>query len=179
MAASFEIKPEVVKAIRSMFIDGATPSQLFRVINENHTPSQYGRCLIGSWFEKAFGVSFLRYIKHAESYSPPKLDDYHFNRDVIPEIVSRIDEWNEQSLEGTWLEGFSIKLFRTMRHEYQQRNPNPEWDGLTEKQLAQVNNLAAHRDYLWYVTKLLARLTERLQQKVVEQQAKFDKAPSE
>ena len=92
----------LVIELRQMFIDGATPTKLMQRIVEHHGQPKKLRFAIGDYFMEAFGIPLLRTVGPETDYAPD-LAYALWNRDIIPEIISRIDEWNTESLEGTCL----------------------------------------------------------------------------
>src|SRR5438045_4432091 len=94
----------LVHELRQLFIDGAIPSKLIHHIVAHHGNSERLHLLIRDYFKEAFSVPLIRNVVSEEEYSP-KLRHAHFNREVVPELIQRIGDWNTANLEGSWLNG--------------------------------------------------------------------------
>jgi hypothetical protein len=161
---------KLVDELRRMFIDGATPSQLMNHIAQHHKGDARLHFVIKDYFREAFRVPLLRNVLSEECYYPnPR--HAHFIRDVVPEMIERINDWNTTNLEGSWLNGLSVKSLS----DHTERLKSTPFDGLTrvwgdlreEEKLSIVRKVAL-KDYYWDVVKSLAMMAERLQQKIVE-----------
>jgi hypothetical protein len=170
------IDPELVAELRESFIDGATPSELMHRIALSHDGDRLLHFRIGDYFREAFGIPLLRHVTSDENYSPA-LRHAHFNRDVVPEMIQRIGEWNTVDLAGSWLEDVTVRS--VVDHLRRLETSRPEelervWEKLSEKEKTFIRRKSARIDRAWEVSKSLARLAERLQQKVVELEARLE-----
>ena len=164
------IDPELVAELRGLFIDGATPSELMHRIALRHEGDRRLHFILRDYFREAFGIPLLRNVVSDEDYSPA-FRHAHYNRDVVPEMIQRIGDWNTADLTGSWLEKVSVHSL--VDHVQRLEAYHPEelervWDELHDKEKAYVRRQSARIDHSWDVVKSLAQLAERLQQKVVE-----------
>ena len=164
------IDPELVAELRESFIDGATPSELMYRIALRHEGDSCLHFILRDNFREAFGIPLLRNVVSDEDYSPAARHA-HYNRDVVPEMIQRISDWNTADLTGSWLENVSVCSL--VDHVQRIKSYPPEelkrvWDDLSEKEKAYVRQQAARINQSWEVAKSLAQLAERLQQKVLE-----------
>jgi len=161
---------KLVGELRRMFLDGATPSQLMNHIANQHGDGSRLHFTIKDYFREAFGIQLLRNVISGEDYSP-NCHHAHFNRDVAPEMVQRIGDWNHATLEGSWLADIDIKSLSD--HVERLNSAHFEelervWANLNDKEKLFIIRKIATKDYYWEVMKLLASMAERLQQKVVD-----------
>jgi hypothetical protein len=84
---------------------------------------------------------------------------------VLPEMVQRKAEWNSANLEGSWLDGLCV-------HALQEHKSRLQGADLEDQNGV---GTAATKDYYWEVIKSLARLVERLQQRIVELEDRLSK----
>jgi len=166
---------QLVDELRKMFIEGASPSQLMHRIAEQYQEDPRLHLVIGDYFREAFGIPLLRYVVPDEDYCPAA-HHAHYNRNVVPEIIQRINEWNTTNLDGSWLDGLSVCDVK--EHENRLQSYQPEelariWESLTEQEKVYIRRQFVRLDHRWEVMKSLAALAERLQQQVVELQAQL------
>jgi hypothetical protein len=159
----------LVHELRRMFIDGATPSQLMHHIEKQCQDDRRLHFVIKDYFREAFRIPLLRNVVSGEGYSPNSRHA-HYNREVVPEMIQRIGEWNRTDLEGSWLEGVSVhslsehtERLQTARFEELDR----VWDSLSDNEKLFIIRKIALKDYYWDVVKGLASLAERLQERIV------------
>lgn len=169
------IDPELVAELRESFIDGATPSELMHRIALRHEGDRCLHFILRDYFREAFGIPLLRNVVSDEDYSPA-FRHAHYNRDVVPEMIQRMGDWNTTDLTGSWLENVSVGSL--VDHVQRIKAYPPEelkrvWDELSEKEKAYVRRQSARINQSWDVAKSLALLAERLQQKVVELEARL------
>ncbi len=164
------IDQNLVDELRRMFLDGATPSRLMRHIANQHPDDPRLHFLITDYFREAFGIPLVRTVGGREDYSPDRRHA-HFIRELVPEMIQRIGDWNTESVEGSWVEGVSVcsvnehsERLRSVRFE----ELNRVWDTLNDKEKRFIIRKSARIDYGWDAMKCLAKLAERLQQQVVE-----------
>src|SRR4051812_19487255 len=93
----------LVRELRQMFLDGATPSRLMRHVADRHGEDDRLHFVIQDYFHEAFGIALLRLVTSDEDYSPDPRHA-HFNRNVIPEMIEHLGDWNTEPLAGSWLE---------------------------------------------------------------------------
>lgn len=168
---------KIVNELRQMFLDGATPSQLMHHIATQlgHGPRMH--FAIKDYLSAAFGIKFLRNILLGEDYSP-NTRHAHFNRDIAPEIAQKANEWSSVSLDGSWLEGITIKPL-TEHIERVKSVEIPElkriWANFNDEEKQFIVRKIATKDYSWEVINLLASMAERLQQKIFEIEERLKK----
>jgi hypothetical protein len=102
------LKPTLVAELRRLFLDGATPSQLMHCIELDYPDNPRLHFIIKDYFEEAFQLPLLRNVIADGDYSPDPRHA-HFNRDIVPEIIQRIEDWNTESLDASWLKGIVVR----------------------------------------------------------------------
>jgi hypothetical protein len=169
----------LIRQLRQMFLDGATPSRLMRHVADHHGEDERLHFVIKDYFEEAFGIGLLRYVASDEDYSPDPRHA-HFNRDVVPEIVEHLRDWNPEPTAGSWLERASVS---SLDEHVQRAKAGPPdelasvWSQLSDEQRLAIVRRIARKNRDWEVIKVLALLAERLQQKVVELEARLKDQP--
>lgn len=165
------IQESLVADIRRLFLDGATPSQLMQRIAAQHPNDPRLHFLIADYFRAAFQIPLLRNVVPNEDYSPGARHA-HYNRDVIPEIVRLMPEWNSEEVEGGWLDKVVVRSLS----EHQARVGAVQfeelgrvWETLNDEEKQFIQRKIAMKDYYWEVLKCLASLAERLQEKLAAQ----------
>jgi len=162
------MEADVTAELRAMFIDGATVSRMFQYIeSQNKCDNTSNSLYLWKSFCEAFGVPLIRGIM-TTSHSPC-IDHAHFNTEVVPDIVQRIDEWCPGDLTGTWLDGVRIASYE----EYREASEKPiskhlerAWPLLQDEEKDFIISGLSYKDYCFYLARCLARLAERLQEKI-------------
>ncbi len=158
------VNKQLVDELRQMFLDGATPSWLMHRIAQEHPQNPRIHFIIKDYFREAFCIPLLRDVVADEDYSPGR-GYAHYIRDVIPVVLQRLDEWNSDNLQESWLNGISIRSFN--EHTERLKSVHFEeldrvWETLTDKERLFIIRKVAHKDYFWEVMKGLAALAEQL-----------------
>ena len=171
----------LVSELRQMFIDGATPSRMMYHIATRHGQTEQVAHSIRECFREAFGIPLLRNVVSEEDYSPSSRHA-HYNRDVVPEIIQRISDWNTVGLEGSWLQDLSVhslsehmESLKSARFEELTRI----WHDLGDKEQHYIVQKAAIINHQWEMLKTLATMAERLQERVVELEERLKEQRSE
>jgi hypothetical protein len=175
------VNKKLVKELRRLFLDGATPSRLMQHIAKHHPDDPRLRHVIADYFSEAFDIPLLRNVVSDEDYSPNKRHG-HFNRDVVPEIIQRIGGWNKANLEGTWLEGLSIKSLGEETERLKSAHfeeLDRVWETLNDKERFYIIRKSALINNEWEAMKILAALAERLQAKIDELEDRLKEHSSE
>jgi hypothetical protein len=177
-AGNAMMNQRIVDELRRMFTEAATPSRLMHFLEQHFKNDPRLHFLIMDYFREAFGMPLVRNVLAGDDYSP-SIRHAHYNRDVVPEIVQRIEAWNAANLEGSWLDGLSVssltdhtERLKVARFEELDR----VWDTLSDSERLFIIRKVALKDYYWDVVKSLALLAERLQQQVVELEDRLKKA---
>lgn len=175
------INPELVRELRQRFLDGATPSRLMQIIAERHHEVDRLHLLIKDYFREAFGIPLLRNVP-LNTPPAPGASAGHFSRDVLPEIVQRIDQWNVTDLASSWLNG--LKTTSLQDHAERLKDLRFEeldrvWDTLNDRERQFIVRKIAQKDQSWEIVKILAALAERLQEQVIEQQRQLESVRKE
>ena len=167
------IKEHVVQELREMFLDGATPSRLMMQIQTHHPEEERLYFLIMDYFQEAFKLPLVR-VSSNNDFSTPSGEHFHFNRDLVHEIVCQLERWKDDDADGSWLDDVNDRARTTLR-EHQERLKTAHfeeleriWDQLTDDERGFIIRRIAHKDYLWDKVNTLSRLVERLQQKIVQ-----------
>jgi hypothetical protein len=169
---------DLIRELRQLFLDGATPSYLIRHVADRLGESDRLHFAISDYFREAFGVPLVRNVVSNEDYSPDPRHS-HFTRDVVPEIIERLGEWNTEPVAGLWLERASVAPLseHVARLASVPDGLTGVWGQMSDKEKAAVLRKSARINRDWEVMKALALLAERLQQKVVELEARLKEQP--
>lgn len=124
---------------------------------------------IMDYFQEAFGFQQVR-VGFETDYNPDERHAY-FNRDLVPEMVQRLEGWRHEFDEGAWVEGLSVRSLAD--HVDRLKNAHFEeldrvWDRLSDKEKLFIIRKIAQKDQFWDAMNALAALAERLQARVLE-----------
>lgn len=161
-------RPEVVAELRSLFKEGATPSRLLRHIAERHGAARGLHTLIQAYFLEAFGVPILRGLNPIDDYQHADLRYAFLNEQLVHEIVQKRNEWDDGS--ASWLGDLVASDDGQRARDVQEAIPELDrcWPQLTAKEQAFIHRSLASARGLSETVKILARLTEQLQQQLAE-----------
>jgi hypothetical protein len=172
-------RPEVIRELRSLFKEGATPSHLIRHIVERHAGERRYHQLIQDYFREAFGVPIVRGLNPIDDYRHADLRHAFLNEEVVHEIIQRKSEWDENAAAGTgrtdsWLDPLNASDDH-QRISQLKTTAIPElariWSQLTPEEQHFIDGSMATANGLYETVKILSRLAECLQQRVVELEA--------
>ncbi len=169
------INQSVIDELRSMFKEGATPSRLIQHIVARHPNEGNWHGLIQAYFREGFGVPIVRGLDPLENYENPNLRYAYLNEDVLHEMVQFRNKWDqEDNNEGnlsSWLDSLVATDPVERLEEFKRQEPpttwSESWSSLNEKErnsIALTNSGYKGRTEMVHI---LARLVERLQQKIV------------
>jgi hypothetical protein len=161
-----DVKPELVRELRQMFLDGATPSRLMRRLLEDDAFKQsHGPALIDVYFSAAFGNKIYR-MAIVDLYT----------------IIQGLREWRStENVEESWCDGLEATDVRVKEQEFDgKRDPYlaASWDQLDAKTQSYIRRQMAHAEVAHEKVWILQSLVERLQQKLfhLEEQLKAEHA---
>jgi hypothetical protein len=170
---------EVVNELRSLFRDGATPSRLIRHIVERHAGERRYHQLIQDYFREGFGIPIVRGLNPIDDYRHADLRYAFLNEQLVHEMVEKRHEWDTADgviagTSGCWLDSLNAT-------DDQQRSRQvkaaavPElrriWSQLTPEEQDYIDRSMASANGLYEKVKILSRLAEGLQQRIVELEA--------
>lgn len=169
--------PQVVAELRSLFKDGATPSRLIRHIVDRHPGEERLHFLVQDYFREAFAVGLVRISKRAlDEPDSADLPLAFLNIHLTHEMVGTRPKWDRDDSSPangrpSWLAPLSATDEAALI-EQTQPVTLPElagcWDRLDPIAQAYVRRVLGNADALYERVQILARLAERLQQKVLE-----------
>jgi len=173
-------RPEVIRELRTLFKEGATPSRLLRHIAERHEREGNLHSLIQSYFRDAFGIPIVRGLNPSDDYHGADLRYAFLNEKLVNEIIQRRSVWDNTG--DITPGGTSSWLDEVKASDDQQRISKmqsivlPElsrcWSQLTPKEQHFIQRSLASANGLYETVKILARLVECLQQRLAEEEAK-------
>jgi hypothetical protein len=169
--------PHVVDALRAMFNDGATPSQLIRFIISRHQNDSDWHHLIQRYFRLAFLVPVVRIMNDPDRWEQADLSHWDLNIHLLHRMVENRPIWNQHAAnteanQQSWLDS----LVATDEAELiRQAQPPAElagsWPELAPAVKEYVGRITGNVHALYERVLILARLAERLQQQVAEAQS--------
>ena len=170
---------DVVRELRSLFEEGATPSRLIRHIVERHEGERNYHALIQAYFLEAFGVPIVRGLNPVDEYRHADLRYAFLNEQLVHDMIRTRDEWDADFGAGTngtgsWLD--SLEAHDDQRRISQvQAMAIPElsrcWSHLSPKEQDFIQRSLATANGLYESVKILSRLAECLQQQLAELRA--------
>jgi hypothetical protein len=169
-------RAEVVGELRSLFKEGATPSRLIRHIVERHQGERFFHLLIQEYFMEAFGVPIVRGLNPIDDFQQADLRYAYLNEQLLHEMILRRGEWDNcsnavTSGTGSWLEALRANDDQERIRQLQE-TVIPElsrcWAGLSTREQHYIHRSMASANGLHETVKILSRLAECLQQKIVE-----------
>lgn len=166
--------PKVISELRRMFREGATPSRLVQHIVErvSHDGSRHPRSLIMHYFGEAFANVLIR-LPFREDYSTDDLQYSHLNQRLLHEMVGRRSEWDQENTDGPeyWLDDLDAR-------DCAEHNAAAEVEAIDELSgcvgslddaaRKYIQRISGNTNWLYEQTRILARLAERLQQRINE-----------
>jgi hypothetical protein len=175
-------RPEVVHELRSLFKEGATPSALIRHVIARHEGERNLHPLIQAYFREAFGVPIVRGLSPTDDYRQADLRCAFLNEQLAHEMVQRRGEWDSPGGDesgGAWLDALSASDDQQRLSQLQA--PPPElgrcWPQLTPSEQSFIQRSLASANGLYEAVKILSRLAECLQQKIVRLEAGAPEEP--
>lgn len=168
--------PSVIQELRSMFKEGATPSRLMQHIVACHPAEESWHGVIQDYFREAFGVPIVRGLDPEDNFQNVDLRYAFLNEDLLHEMIQLRKVWDQdlngsQGSETPWLDRLAATATEK-RLQDTQRNGFPElaacWEKLNEKDRFVISRMVAGFNGRTEMVRILARLAERLQQRVVE-----------
>jgi len=171
-------RPEVINELRSLFKDGATPSRLIRHIVGRHAGERTIHSLIQAYFHEAFGIPIVRGLTPVDDYRHADLRYAFLNEQLVHEMTQSRSEWDKgaagTSGVGSWLDSLNARN-NQQRISQIQTTAIPElsraWSQLTPKEQYFIQMSMASANGLYETVKILSRLAECLQQRIVELEA--------
>jgi hypothetical protein len=165
------VRPEVQEELRLLFRQGATPSRLIQLIAERHRGEQSLHGLIQIYFLETFGVPIVRGLNPLDDYESIGLKYAFLNDDVLHWMIEARTTWDQSSSEQSWLDALTAtsideRLRKAKEQPYSELSRN--WDKLDDKERFVIQRLIAGLNGRSEQVRILARLAERLQQRVNE-----------
>ena len=169
-------RPEVVRELRVLFEEGATPSRLICHLLDQHEGEHFPHALIQEYFMEAFGVPIVRGVSSIDAGSIADLDYAFLNEQLIHEMVMRRSGWGHAESEArngtaSWLDALEAHDDRD-RIERILTAAIPElsesWERLSASEQRFIRRSLATAGGLYETVKILSRLAECLQRRVVE-----------
>jgi hypothetical protein len=173
--STMSIRVSVIEELRAMFKEGATPSRLIQHIVARHPNEGNWHGLIQDYFREGFGVPIVRGLDPLARYDDSSLRYAYLNEAVLHEMVQGRTAWDAErntadSAESSWLDTMTAKGTLDRIRELEQRGFSElaeSWDGLTRQERAALVLTSANLHTRIEMCHILARLVERLQQRIV------------
>jgi hypothetical protein len=170
-------RPEVIRELRVLFKEGATPSRLIRHIVARHPGESSWHALIQDYFLEAFGVPIVRGLQPFDNYRHADLRYAFLNEHLIHEILEKHAQWDQEEGQHkeaiSWLDSTQATDKEELLKQAQAAIV-PEladcWERLDLRERSFIQRTMASANGLYEEVKVLARLAEQLQQKIVELQ---------
>jgi hypothetical protein len=168
--------PGVVNELRAMFRKGATPSRLIQHIAEHHGKEEDWAGLVGEYFWKAFSVPLVRVADSREECSCEDLHLAYLNVHLIHQMIENRSEWDRDAKgaaihEPSWMNSLvatdEVQLIKQAQPASLPEFAN-SWPHLERTAQDYVQRIMGNANALHERVLILARLTERLQQRIVE-----------
>jgi hypothetical protein len=168
------IRPEVQEELRQLFRHGATPSRLIQHLAARHRGDDHLHYLIQVYFLETFGVPIVRSLDPQDNYRDVGMKYHFLNNDVLYEMLQAKGTWNQDATEPSWFDPL-----KATTHDEQLRAVSQQpyfelarvWDKLDDRERAAIQRVLANFIGLSERVSILARLAERLQQRVNELEA--------
>jgi hypothetical protein len=172
-------RPQVINELRLLFRDGATPSRLIRLVVERHPEEARFHQLIQDYFREGFGIPIVRGLNPIDDYRQADLRYAFLNEQLVHEMLEKRSEWDSaegaiMSTTGSWLDSLTVSGDQ-QRISQVKAVPIPElrrvWSQMTPEEQDFIDKSMASANGLYETVKILSRLAECLQQRVVELEA--------
>jgi hypothetical protein len=169
-------RADVIRELQAMFKEGATPSRLIRHIADRHEGDAGLHALIQEYFLEAFSVPIVRGLNPRDDYRATDQHLAFLNELLLNEIVAKRSEWDSERVsaidgDASWLSTLSARS-DDERLVAAQTRIEPElvqsWDQLLPKEQQFIQRTIAGANGLYETVKILARLAECLQGRIVE-----------
>jgi hypothetical protein len=166
----------IIEELRVLFREGATPSRLMRHIVGRHPDEKNRHALIQDYFREAFGVDLVRGLKPFDDYAHADLRYAFLNQDLLHGMAAKRATWDSgkaptAGAAPSWLDSLEATDLQELIREAE-ASGLPElaegWVKLNPKERSAVCRIIAGFNLRSETVQLLARLVERLQQKVLE-----------
>ncbi len=170
------VQASVIEELRSMFKEGATPSRLIQHIVARHPNEGNWHGLIQDYFREGFGVPIVRGLSPVETYDNIDLRYAYLNEDVLHEMVQSRTLWDRvpNRTEGdlsSWLDSLTATSALDRLQEAKQMGTpadlSESWGRLNENERSGIVLANSSFKGRTEMIQILARLVERLQQRIV------------
>ena len=165
--------PEVIRELRAMFKEGATPSRLIRHIVERHEGEHSFHLLIQRYFLQGFGVPIVRGLNPIDDYQHADLRFAYLNQMLLHEMIEKRPEWDTDE-SNSWADSLTAtEVHQRIREAEAYLPPDLKrcWPLMTAKEQRYILVSFASANYLSETVKIMSRLVEALQQQLLEAQA--------
>lgn len=166
------VRPEVQEELRDLFRQGATPSRLVQHIASRHRGEKLHGLILG-YFWETFGAP-VRGLDPTDDFESVGERYWHLNDDVLREMIQARPMWDSDPREPSWLDPLAVTGLVDQVREYERFAP-PElayhWDQLDDAERRFVQRILANSHTQHDQVRILARLAERLQQRINELEA--------
>jgi hypothetical protein len=168
--------PQLIADLRQMFRNGATPSRLIQHLVLHHHGKDNWFDFVQASFREAFSVPFVRIPDQLEQVHFHDLSLAHLNKGLVHEMIQTrhlwdTDQGNHAGCHSTWLDSLTaqddVERFQQL---YPAADPllAKSWSYLDPKAQKQIQMRLANADSYYERVLILARLAERLQQRILE-----------
>jgi hypothetical protein len=157
-----------------LFRQGATPSRLIQLIAARHRGENSLHGLIQLYFLETFGVPIVRNLNPLDDYQSIGLKYAFLNDDVLHWMIEFRSTWDQGSSEPSWLDSLTATSIDDRLRSAKQHVPvglEKSWDKLDEKERFVIQRLVSTSNGHYEQVRILARLAERLQQRINELEA--------
>jgi hypothetical protein len=166
--------PAIVADLRRLFLAGATPSRLIRLIASRHASDADWPRYVYSYFWAAFSIVFARIEHQAHNTFLDATDMSRFNEEELHDIVASAKEWLIDSTEDdtlpAWFDSVDVHDdFAVAENINPETHPSlvDSWPLMDEKARQFIRQSMINSQGYYERMRILAKLAERLQCQVI------------
>jgi hypothetical protein len=165
--------PQVIEELRTLFIEGSTPSRLIQHIVARHENEKKLYTLIQLYFREAFLTPLLHVNPEVMLNDPGGLGLAFLNVNLVHQMLLARSEWDKErsstSLPADWLGGFQVRSDADLISDAKPEmipELGKSWGVLDDDAKRYIQRAFGNAQALHERVLLLARLAEQLQQQV-------------
>jgi len=166
--------PQIVAELRTMFLNGATPSRLVRHIAARHEGDDWP-AYVDAYFAESFSVTTFATNGHTLNVDLDRIESFEFDVDILRDMVGRIGVWRasvDDAPAPAWCDGFSVSSDDLKMNDKTRPESHPaladSWASMTPRAREFVRQAMVNAQGYYERMQVLGRLVERLQEQVIE-----------
>jgi hypothetical protein len=160
----------IIGEMRTMLLDGATPSRIVRHVLERTSAEGSPRCraIVQGYFGEAFNI-LLRGLPADPAQITSAFSNPYMNQHPLHRIIQWGADWVPQSQDGSWIDDLEANDPGELNDSVD-LNRETELagviDDLDDPARTAIKRWIGNINYLYELVQILAALAERLQQKI-------------